>query len=320
MSDDSLGRDYHSDPNPPDEIRKRFKMSESNMPEIAESITLPDFTGGRLSPTQIDMYQRCPLQYFHRYVEGRKVPPGVALVEGSAHHAALETNNRYKIREHEDLPTPRLIERFQDEFDTRKGEIENWEGESSDSVVHRGRGLLKEYLNSFAPTFQPNLVEHEFEIRVGAIPVIGYMDAAGDRVGTDAPNSFVGRKSAKSEVKVVTAVDYKVAARAKSESEVANSLQLGFYGWGLQHILTTSQGTKCPIEAGFCILKKTKTPAVEWQSSIITPARLKWLRQVVTYIADAITKGVFPPCDPTSWCCSEKFCGFYQTCRGRFDK
>jgi hypothetical protein len=27
-------------------------------------------------------------------------------------------------------------------------------------------------------------------------------------------------------------------------------------------------------------------------------------------------KGYFPRCDPTSWACTEKFCGYYKECRG----
>ena len=53
------------------------------------------------------MYLRCPRQYYHRYVEGHKEPPGWAMVAGLSGHEALEMNNLTKIDTGEDLPTPR---------------------------------------------------------------------------------------------------------------------------------------------------------------------------------------------------------------------
>jgi hypothetical protein len=283
-------------------------MPKIGMPPMGTTITLPEYTGGRLSPTQIDMYLRCPLQYYHRYVEGVSIPPGVALVEGSSHHAALELNNNYKVREHEDLSTPKIVERFEDEFSTRQKDIEEWDGETPESVMARGRGIIKSYLSTFAGRFQPDVVEKEFHLLVGAVPVIGYMDTA----GTIQDNP---RKVVKS------AVDYKVAARAKSDKEVNESIQLGFYGWGLKSEMDNENGNKTgTVEAGFCTLKKTKTPSTDWQSTVVTPARFKWLRNIVTSVAWAIQCGVFPPCDPTNWCCDPKFCGYYHSCKGKYDK
>ena len=33
-------------------------------------------------------------------------------------------------------------------------------------------------------------------------------------------------------------------------------------------------------------------------------------------VVELIKKGVFLRCDPTSWVCTPKFCGYYQKCRG----
>lgn len=277
-------------------------MQKLTMPPVEYKVELPQSCGGRLSPTQIDMYLRCPLQYYHRYIEGAKEPPGVALIEGSSHHAGLEMNNNHKVVAHEDLPIHRIVERFEDEFSTRKKDITDWQGETTESIINRGRKIVKTYLNDFAPHLQPELVEHEFKLKVGAVPVIGYMDVAGDfSIGDDGPTRKV-------------AIDYKVVARAKSAAEVEGSVQLGFYGWGLRDLLSQKE-----VGAGFCCLKKTKTPSVEWQPTKITTGRLRWLRHIVTHVAFGIQSGSFPPCDPCSWCCCPRFCGFYAQCRGKYN-
>jgi len=101
-------------------------------------------------------------------------------------------------------------------------------------------------------------------------------------------------------------------ARKKSEWELNNSVQLTYYGMALTHLTKVRSPT-----AGFCCLKKTKKPEVEWQPTMITPARVKWFKFVATETAKAIKKGSFPPCDPTSWCCCEKFCGFFDICKDK---
>src|SRR3972149_1194965 len=39
-----------------------------------------------LSSTSIDMFRRCPKQWYFRYIEGRKIPPGGAIVKGVVLH------------------------------------------------------------------------------------------------------------------------------------------------------------------------------------------------------------------------------------------
>jgi len=50
-----------------------------------------------LSVTQLLMYMKCPAMYEKRYVEGKKEPPGIALIEGSSGHDALEFQNAFQI-------------------------------------------------------------------------------------------------------------------------------------------------------------------------------------------------------------------------------
>lgn len=251
-----------------------------------------------LSPTQIGMYQRCPRQYRFRYVLGVKRPPGVALVEGKAHHAALQMNNRHKIDTGADLPMKNVSEAFCDRFSDESSEVEDWEGEKADAVIDRGRKLLKQYLEGFALKYRPEIVEHRLFFDVGGVPVLGYLDTAGRLTGP-------GRSGK-------TVIDYKVSGRKRSKDELEGSPQLSFYGWGSMSVLRT----RLP-RAGFCTFIKGSPPSVVWQPAPMDAARVRWFRRLALSVADAISRGSFPLADPTHWCCSKRFCGYWDLCHGR---
>lgn len=256
---------------------------------------------GYLSPSQIEMYCRCPMQYEWRYIKKLKQPPGVALVEGTATHAAMELNNLHKVKKHVDLKAKSVVDCFCDTFSKEKKQIEDWAGETEKSVVERGRAVIPRYLDSFAPRFQPEVVEHELRFMVGPVEVLGYVDVAGQ----------LSPVKIKSKLARPTVVDYKTSAKGKTEADLAGSVQLTFYGWGGREFL----GAKDP-DVGFCVFKKTRQPEVEWQSTRVSAGRIKWFRRLTLRVADSISRGAFPPCDPTSWCCCPRFCGFYSQCRG----
>ena len=241
-----------------------------------------------LSISQVDMYQRCARQYWFRYVEGIIRPPSVALVEGSSHHVGLESNNKQKIESHEDMKEKEVVEVFAETFSEKCKEVEDWEGDTKDTVIARGKGLIKTYMADVSPSIQPVAVEEQFRIDLDidgdTVPVTGYIDLEQD-TGLS---------------------DYKVVGRTKSQSDADNSLQLSVYG-----------AAKDVKRAEFICLVKTKKPKVERVPTIMTKKRSAWAAEICSSVARAISAGVFPPCDPASWACSERFCGYWHLCRGK---
>ena len=63
-----------------------------------------------ISPSQISMYSRCGEQFRRRYLAKDIVPPGVALIKGSAVHKGIETNNEQKMESWADLPKDDIVE------------------------------------------------------------------------------------------------------------------------------------------------------------------------------------------------------------------
>lgn len=287
-------------------LNPKLDISEQKI-ITASKIQLPEHSNGHLSPSQITMYLRCGYQYWKRYGEGKKCPPGVAMVEGTSHHETIHDNNKYKIKHGKDRPTKHLQADFADRFSDNQKEIPkkewNLSGETKDSVIKRGQILQKKHHDTFAPTFQPELAEQELRFKVGEVEVLGYLDAAG---------TITSMKKKKDAV-----VDYKAVSRKKSDDELKGSIQLSFYGWGALDLIENLNLTKNPPYVGFLSLVKTKDPYVLWQPILLEVERIKWFRKVVTSVANSISLGSFPMCDPTSWCCNSRFCGYFNQCRGK---
>ena len=64
-------------------------MSASDTNLLREVTGQTDWS--RVSPTQVDMFRRCPRKWFNAYILGLKAPPSAAMQLGSAVHNLLET-------------------------------------------------------------------------------------------------------------------------------------------------------------------------------------------------------------------------------------
>lgn len=269
----------------------------------ASKFQLPIHSKGHLSPSQISMYYRCPHQYYLRYVEGIKSPPGVALVEGSAHHAALEEDNNYYIKRGKRLPLKKVQKVFEERFADGKREIKKWWGEKDKDVIERGRIIQEVHRVEFSSHFQPEASEHEANYKIGDVYVKGIVDTFGT-----VDNKHLYTNPMK---KIKSVVDYKTVSRKKTQDDLDNDFQLTHYGW---YVLSTMK-MKEPY-VGFCCLMKDSFKSV-WQPVLVTVSRIKWYRHIVLSVADAISRGSFPVRNPVGWECSEKFCGYYKRCKGK---
>lgn len=253
---------------------------------------------GYLSPSAIDTYLRCPLQYKFQYIDKLRSPPAVALEEGSSHHFALETNNKHKIHTGKDLPVKQCIEAFKDDFSPRIKTIEDWGGDNANVVMERGASIIKTYHAQFAPKLQPTHSERAFAVRIGSIPVVGFIDVIG------VVNSLFGSNAP------LTVIDYKTVSKAKTQSDVESSLQLSSYA-----DVAKADDPRRAVRVGFCSLVKS-TGRVQFTDATADAGRIAWYRRVVVMVANQISLGNFPACDPNSWNCSARFCGAWKHCRG----
>jgi CRISPR/Cas system-associated exonuclease Cas4 (RecB family) len=268
------------------------------MPELKVTLALP-FPS--LSPSQIEMYLRCPRQYWYRYIQKEVAPPEIALVEGSSHHEGMKVNNHHKRKKGSDLKVATIYEVFADYFADHKKEVKRagWQGEKEKDILARGKGMITDYRAKFAPRLRPRFIEEKVEITVGKIPVMGYIDVAGSV--RDAVKKTERKKSV---------VDYKTVGRKKSKDELEGSLQLTMYAIAARKRLKIENP-----QAGFLNLLKGPQEVV-WQPTEVGLGRERWFNHVTVWVAEAISRGSFPPCSPTSWACDPRWCGYYKKCRG----
>lgn len=241
----------------------------------------------RLSYSALSLYLRCPMQYYFRYVEGHKEPPAAAMVTGTAGHTALEQNNLHKIKTGEDLPEKTVLDTFSDSLVVLAKDVEDWSGDSLDTLNTQGRGVLAEYVKSAAPLLQPVHAERSIDFTVSGIPFVARIDLE----NADG-----------------TVLDYKVVGKRSSylnKGAAETSLQLALYG-----VAAESE------KAGFCALVKDTQKVCFTPTRSITPGVLTELDVVVTNVVKAISAGAFPLCDEGNWWCSEKWCGYHHRCRG----
>jgi hypothetical protein len=302
------------------------ELSEQDAERLAEmaskKLTLPK---KYLSYSQVNMYLRCPRQYFFRYVQDTVRPPGISMVLGKGTHAACETTHHHLVDHQTPAPDEMLLDVYSGKFDTDAEEVDakelKAEGVDLGQVKDQGARLVKLYNKRMAPNIRPQVVndadgkevrgiEKKFEVNVGAVPMKGYIDLIdtnADAVMSETEKALIAKQggSVPPEFRTVIA-DLKTKAKSATAAEVDGSLQLTLYSFVEQIPLVR-----------FDQLLKQKVPKVKRTVSRRTTQDHLWLIEVVTQVAEAISAGVFPPTDPTSWACSKKWCGFWNICRGK---
>lgn len=271
------------------------------------------------SVSQLLTYQKCPLHYKFRYIDGLKIPPISAMTLGSSVHAALEHNFRQKIESHKDLKVNDVLDAFSDSFDLAKPETLWGKDEKPDKVKDDGVNLVCAYhtgkdrqgepfiyrelnqktrkyekkpVKALSPTIQPLMVEEEFEVNFDNVDYkfIGRMDVVDD----------------KNRVR-----DTKTSARTPTQDQVDTDLQMTAYSMGYR--VKTGK-----IEKGLMMdyIVKNGIPKVVSVSTKRTEEDIHRLLNLMGRIAHAIDSEVFYcSCNPIF--CNPNNCGYWDLGNGR---
>lgn len=278
-----------------DEDRAKID-TETELETLIEEGALPrcrlKLPKGYLSVSQVLTYMRCPMQFYWRYIRGVVVPPKARMVEGTAVHHALEIGHRMHKKTGKPAPLDVFLDAHSDAWKSGKKKIEKWEdGETAKDIEGRAQIFLTEYHDEYVPKIRPVGIERRFWIVVGPseIPVVGFIDLVDEE-----------------EENKPTIVDHKVVSKSKTQPEADGDMQLTMY----------SHATSVP-NVRFDSFVKLKKPKITTVRSTRTPRDGAWAERVFESTAQAISKGIFPVCDPASWACTEKWCGYYRLCRGK---
>ena len=240
------------------------------------------------SATQLGMLQRCPRQYYYRYILGVKSKPGAALSFGGAGHDALEYNYTQKIESHNDRPVNEVQEVFAAALEGKKNDT-SWVDMKYEKVLDLGTELIHEYQTNYAPQIQPVSVEKEFLISLPGVskPIKGFIDIIDD-------NGIIR--------------DHKFVGRVKTKRDVETSLQLGIYSFAYKE-----DNGVLPNMVSFDCLLKAKGK-VEQVGMKLEEDRLMRTLRIIQDLDKQIQAMLFPA-NEEGWWCSKKWCGYYDRCQ-----
>ena len=239
-----------------------------------------------LSASQITKYLSCPQQYYRDYIMDEKpeFKRTAAISVGSAVHKLVENKltsilDLSEIDEADLFESPPLDQFFSDT---------DLEGEEAGYWNTYAQILYKTWYKEVGVSMMPTKSEFGFESFVGDVPVLGYID-------------YIDMSSGKPEI-----CDLKVTKRAKSLSDVKNSVQLAMYA--------ITQENPC---VRFDSVVKTKTPKMGVARHTFTKGELSYFTDLIGEVATNISAGNFPMTSPTQWVCTEKWCIHFANCRGK---
>lgn len=252
-----------------------------------------------LSASQLEMYCKCPEAYRRRYIEREIIPPGMAILKGSAFHRGVETNMRQKIESHSDLPASDMVDAAVAALDeAARGNFllsadEESRGESIviGEAIDDTSAMVKVHAEKQAPDYQPVLVEETVRIELPKAPrdLLGIIDLADDR----------GRVT-----------DFKTAGKKKSQADADDSVQLTVYAAAYQR-----RFGQAPAEVRLDAIVRTKTKT---ERQIVSSDRsmhdFSALANRLNVVSSSIDAGSFPPATPGAWWCGPKWCGYWASC------
>ena len=252
-----------------------------------------------LSHTQISMGLRCGEQYRRRYIEGERLPPGLAMARGTGVHKGIAANFSQKINSHRDMKRSDIIAASVSAFeDTIRDGLTLTDAEKS-IAIHISIGetvdVVAEMADVFAvhvaPHYQPTFVEERIRIVFPQAPrdLIAVID-----VGTD-----------------TQVVDVKTSKREKKRTDILHDRQLTIYDLAYE-------------------VREGRSPeSVVFETLVIKPSGIHHqklvgqrtkddrdaLGRTINEFSRMLAAGIFLPANPaTDWWCSPDYCGYWRTC------
>lgn len=251
-----------------------------------------------LSYTQLSMLQQCGEKYRRRYLEKERLPPGPAMIRGTAQHAAQLYDLQAKRVTGEladlgtitDLARQTVIDSFAGPVALSADDVAMGVDMVRSDTVDAAVRLTKLHHEAVAPDIQPERLEVKAEVLLPEIrrPLLGFIDVI--------------------EVNG-TIRDTKNTAKSPNADAAEKSDQLVWYAMAYE----AATGESSPLQQ-LDHLVDTKQPKYVPLSVSNGPAEFAVLRRRLQAAERSIDAEMFLPANPDSWWCSAKWCGFHATC------
>ena len=253
-----------------------------------------------LSWSRESTFEKCGQQYVYSYLEGLKLPPGVAQVRGQAPHRSSEADLKAKMTTGDLLPREEVGQNATDHISLAfKGEV-SIDGEFQGLTVAQAKAVCGDdarkmawrHHDKIAPDIIPTALELRLRVNFPELPVP--YEGVIDLIDRDA---------------IVR--DLKTKRKSPDKGFADTSEQLTVY-WGLfsAHYQRLPEGlaydTVWVTEGGKVnhkVQPTTRTPA-DWQVKV---------RRSLRFI-EALDREIFLPAPVDAWVCSPRWCGYTKRC------
>jgi len=251
-----------------------------------------------LSPSSINMFNRCGRQFMYRYLQGLVIPPGISAVRGTAAHTGVEVNLLNIIQTGAAAPLEAVETACQEKVNSEweKGvrllpeEQEQPEAKLRGEAVDGAIRLARTHHKEIAPSLKPVSLERWWELTVPDLPctVKGRIDLQEER----------GLR------------DLKTGKAYPTEDAAERSPQLTWYALAAQ----TLDGVP-PEYVSLDHLILTKT-GVTYRPQTANRGLVDFSREIqrAQLAAHMIEDNVYPAAMPDQWCCTPKWCGYWNRC------
>lgn len=286
-------------------------LSDDEIAQLEEQDTGIRLPTKYLSNSQINLYMNCPERYRQKYVLGKTWPGSSNMSQGRLIHEVLEYMHLFKRDNRGQMP-PR--ERHQDHItdllDEHFEDVDVWDDKTPDveTAEKFSRKLTNIYYDKRLEDVNVRDAEKRFTMMVkGRIPFVGYVDLI--EWTDENPPNYDDPLTQPYDIHPEDLIsDVKTTGRKYGKHRIRNSLQLTLYADGL--------GVE---KVGYDLLVQTKTGKTRYYKQRDTRVEGEKIhaRDVVEDVAEAISAGNFPKTTPEHWMCSEKWCPFWDQCRGK---
>lgn len=259
-----------------------------------------------ISHSQIFTYLACSLKYRFQYVERRPAESlSIALLFGKAIHSAIERFYRHLKETGRKIDQQSMMDVFSESLDLNlklndvpllyKSEMAD-----AESAKKMGHGLLEVFWES-SDIDSCQIVDVELPLSAelvdeqGALQDINLVGII-DLLLKDRRGNYV-------------VVDFKTAKQSKSQADADSDLQMSAYGF----LLTANRYVfpQVDVRGRFDVLRKLKTPKMEYVHTVRSPADIKRFLKVTAAVLNGINSRVFVPCK--SWLCAN--CQYSEACK-----
>lgn len=273
------------------------------IPELTLSERLPR---SYVSVSQMNQYLKCGAAYEFRYIYELEIARNSYMVQGSAIHRAAEGLHISMMDTAEIPPVEMVLDMYADahkELFTSDVVIEE-EDKDLGTILDTGIKMTRTYWQG--ATGQLTDPDTKQPIRqVYPIAVERKIYTPLKPLERD-PYPFLAIIDLEEPGGVA---DVKTKRKKGSQAEADNSLQLSLY----------AAATGKPDVRLDQLIKPTKTlpPRYVRTGGVRTAEEIQHAIEIGADVVDGIVAGYFPRSTPDAWWCTEKWCGYWDKCRGK---